>query len=354
MNSVDEDDKDRFGEKIAPIFARRHKFRPFDIVESAEIYGDARVIGEESPGVPRVVKLHTPSFLLHRIGDHPLRLHEKLRFAFGALKRCRLAWPRQDFSVLRLREKREAREYRVADEVTSPSRSLIGIAEKEWGPRPDGIVWLPNSYTPSKSLLEIAPACRAEPIAFFGRLEIRKGVVELVRALGILERMGRPVNVRFIGAPSASPKRNTNMRDWAATQLDMRSGRYTFTGMLSREDAIAELAECGVVVIPSRWENFPYACAESMAAGRAVVGSASGGMSEMIEDGQTGLLVPPLSPQAIAESILRLVESPDLVKHFGLSARLSIQRHLSPEHILPLQISSYRRAIEKASRFPQG
>jgi glycosyltransferase involved in cell wall biosynthesis len=107
------------------------------------------------------------------------------------------------------------------------------------------------------------------------------------------------------------------------------------------------------MVLPSRWENFPFACIEALASARAVVGSAAGGMAEMIEHGKTGLLVPPRSPKAITEAILSLVRQPQLVRQLAEAGRKSIVQKLAPERILPLQLASYERAIRQSRRRQQ-
>jgi glycosyltransferase involved in cell wall biosynthesis len=87
-----------------------------------------------------------------------------------------------------------------------------------------------------------------------------------------------------------------------------------------------------------------------MAAARAVVGSASGGMAEIIEHAQTGLLVPHRDPAAIAMALINLLSSPDKCAQFGLAARDSIAVRFAPETILPLQLAAYDRAIANAQK----
>jgi glycosyltransferase involved in cell wall biosynthesis len=120
-----------------------------------------------------------------------------------------------------------------------------------------------------------------------------------------------------------------------------------FVGKFNYEDLPDHLSNCDIMVLPSRWESFGSVCVESMVAGRAVIGSAAGGMADMIEHGKSGLLVPPRDPNAIAEAILSLVAEPGRVKELAETGRKSIVEKLSPERILPLQLASYERAIER-------
>ena len=104
------------------------------------------------------------------------------------------------------------------------------------------------------------------------------------------------------------------------------------------------------MLFPSRWESFGLVCPESMSAARAVIGSSSGGMAEIIVDGESGILVPPKNPQAIAKAILNLINRPERVTTLAINGRQRVLDFLSHEGILPLQIASYERAISAAKK----
>jgi glycosyltransferase involved in cell wall biosynthesis len=81
-----------------------------------------------------------------------------------------------------------------------------------------------------------------------------------------------------------------------------------------------QLALVDMCVFPSIWENFPNVCLEAMAAGRGVIGSSSGGMSDMLVDG-AGKLIPPHSARAIAAAVLDWLVHPDARIAAGARAR---------------------------------
>jgi glycosyltransferase involved in cell wall biosynthesis len=66
-----------------------------------------------------------------------------------------------------------------------------------------------------------------------------------------------------------------------------------------------------------------------MACGRPVIGSAVGGITFTIKDGETGLLVPPRDPQALAASLQHLLDQPELTKRMGAAARKRVEREFS-------------------------
>ena len=78
---------------------------------------------------------------------------------------------------------------------------------------------------------------------------------------------------------------------------------FHLIGKLPREEVMRRYAEADVVCFPSWWENMPMVCIEAMLSGAIVIGSNSGGMSEIIEDGKSGFLLSPKNPKAWAEKI---------------------------------------------------
>ena len=81
--------------------------------------------------------------------------------------------------------------------------------------------------------------------------------------------------------------------------------------------------------MPSHIEPLGNATLEAMAAGRPVVGSRVGGIPEMVVDGETGVLVPPQDPPALAAALEPLIGSPDLRERLGRAARERAERAFS-------------------------
>ena len=108
------------------------------------------------------------------------------------------------------------------------------------------------------------------------------------------------------------------------------SDRINFAGL--RDDVNALLSGCDVFVHPAVWEEaFGLTIAEAMAAGRAVVASRTGGIPELVEDGVSGLLVPPADPAALAKALDLLGSRPDLRRKLGASARERAKQRFSLE-----------------------
>jgi glycosyltransferase involved in cell wall biosynthesis len=91
--------------------------------------------------------------------------------------------------------------------------------------------------------------------------------------------------------------------------------RVVFTGY--RADARALLGELDVLALPSWTEGLPLVVLEAMASARPVVATPVGGTPELVEAGETGLLVPPRDPDALAGALRRLLGDPDLRRRLG-------------------------------------
>jgi len=97
-----------------------------------------------------------------------------------------------------------------------------------------------------------------------------------------------------------------------------------------------------VVVVPSRREGYGMTAREAMAHGRPVVASAVGGLVDAIEDGVSGVLVPPGDVGALREALRRLLDDPPLRRALGDAARLEARRRFSVDVARDAVIDVYR------------
>jgi len=96
-------------------------------------------------------------------------------------------------------------------------------------------------------------------------------------------------------------------------------GKVVFTGI--REDIPALLNLFDLFALPSLWEGQPLTIIEAMAAGKPVVATDVGGSSEILNSGEYGILVPPADSDALARSILKMLEEREFAQKFGNDAR---------------------------------
>jgi glycosyltransferase involved in cell wall biosynthesis len=105
-----------------------------------------------------------------------------------------------------------------------------------------------------------------------------------------------------------------------------------FTG--HRDDVPAILASSDLFVLPSRSEAFPNGVMEAMASGLPVVGSAVGGLRDLIDPGRTGLLVPPGDAPRLASAIKALYDNPERAWEMGAAARADVVARYSFERMV--------------------
>lgn len=336
-----------FSQFVAPVFLKSHQDAAFDVVESAEYGADIEGIIKLAPEVPRVVKLHTATYQIGEFNLAYLGLTAKTRFIAGALRRGCL--PKPFWGKYNASDDPERRITLAADEVTSPSRALLNYTAGSWPLDMTRASVIPHVFDPDPSLIEMDPARQVERVTFIGKLEVRKGVLELARAIPAIVEACPAAQFRFVGRslphPATGEPLDDMMRRLAGPAV---ADRLEFTGGAPYSKIPEFLADTAVCVFPSYWEAFGFVCLEAMAAGCAVVGSAAGGMAEIIENGRSGLLVPPRKPRLIAKAVIALLKDVPRRTDLGHAAREHVLTAYAPESIAPLQEASYARAIARA------
>jgi glycosyltransferase involved in cell wall biosynthesis len=121
--------------------------------------------------------------------------------------------------------------------------------------------------------------------------------------------------------------------------------RVLFLG--HRPDVPDLLASCDLFVLPSLYEGFPLSILEAMAAGKAVVATAVGGVPEAVLDGQTGLLVPPADPAALANAIRSLLSAPSLAAKMGAGGKARVQSAFSVDVMAQQICHTYEELLDK-------
>ena len=189
-------------------------------------------------------------------------------------------------------------------------------------------------------------------IVFVGRITRQKGLPHLLRACEQL-----PADVQVIlcaGAPD-TPEIKAEVEGLVAHLREKRTGVVWIEEMLPRPELIAVLAASDVFVCPSVYEPLGIVNLEAMAVGLPVVGSATGGIPDVIVDGETGLLVPieqvqdgtgtPIDPARfeadLAERLTTLVTDTEAAKAMGQAARRRVEEHFAWQAIAQRTMDVY-------------
>ena len=160
-------------------------------------------------------------------------------------------------------------------------------------------------------------------VAFVGNIAPRKGLDTLVEGVARAEAaveltvVGRAVDEGHV----ADVRRLVRERGLG--------DRVRFAGRLSDADLGDTLRESHVLAVPSRYEGFGIVYLEGMSFGLPAVASRAGGAAETVADGETGVLVDPDDPDAVARALEGFAADPDRLAEMGRAARRRYERHPS-------------------------
>ncbi|WNZ27300.1 glycosyltransferase family 4 protein [Leptolyngbya sp. NK1-12] len=338
-----------FGEQIGQVFAERHRSVQFDVLEGPEIAANAKWAVQLVPSIPLVIKLHTPTFLIGKYSFVKPTLSQKLRWHLGALRQGKFPkpFPRWQYDPADDIERLHTLE---ADEIVAPSKAIADALINEWQLDYHKVSHIPFAYIPPAELLNTPINTRTDVITFIGRLEVRKGILDLANAIPLILKYHPNIKFRFVGPAWNSPRRDMNMRQYLEDKLRRHLNSLEFTGSISLLQIPELLSRTDICVFPSIWESYGLVCVEAMAAGRGIVASRAGGMAELLDGGKFGRLISPHSPTEIAEAVIELLNDPELRMGLGQAARERVLSEYNLDRIGALQEASYQRAIERRQR----
>ena len=217
--------------------------------------------------IPMVTYLHTPKFICDRVN-----LSSTYKFPdywIGQMEKYCIT---------------------AADMLMSPSKYLADFISKELDLDINKIHIIPNPYNVESQSDNFI--FNNKELVFFGRMEYRKGLQDLVEQLVPLWDEGLMVPLKVIGGDvDFEPKNKTIMQYISQKYIKyIEKGLIVFEGLLSPAQVEKRLKSMGVVIVPSLFENFPYTVVESLTNKKIVIASSSGGHSELIEDSISGFI----------------------------------------------------------------
>jgi starch synthase len=178
-----------------------------------------------------------------------------------------------------------------------------------------------REYAPDSGtdVLERYGADPARPlVVFVGRITRQKGLPVLLRAAA---RLDPDTQLMLCAGQPDTAELAAEVTSLVHDLRDSRSGVIWLSGMLARAEVIQLLSHATVFVCPSLYEPLGIVNLEAMACGTAVVASRVGGIPEVVADGETGVLVPPGDPAALAGAINELVRDQSMADAMGRRGR---------------------------------
>lgn len=180
----------------------------------------------------------------------------------------------------------------------------------------------------------------ARVIGFVGRINRDKGVPELVRAYARLRERFPSSRLLLLGDREAREPMPYDFRGFLDTEHRILSPGHVL-------DPAPYYHLMDVVCLPSHREGFPNSVLEAQAAARPVVATSVTGVVDAVQDGVTGLLVPPGDLNALVSALGRVLTDPVLGERLGQAGRERVLRDFRPEPIWKALADQYRRLLEE-------
>ena len=219
----------------------------------------------------------------------------------------------------------------TTDRVVGNSRAVVAFYRRAGIPA-GRLACIPSGIDEEEPPAVVPAAIRAEldlpadvPLALFvGRLAAQKGVDDLLAALDLLQHVRPDLRSLIVGD---GPWRGR--LEERARAFGLLGGAVRFLG--HRDDVPHLLTAADVLVLPSLYEGLPNVVLEAMRFRKPVVATSAPGTTEVVADGQTGLLVPVRNVPALAQAIRTVVDDPALARRLGEAGRARAEAEFRAE-----------------------
>ncbi|WP_337176623.1 glycosyltransferase family 4 protein [Paludisphaera sp.] len=239
----------------------------------------------------------------------------------------------------------------AADAITAPSRNVLELTREYYGvPLENGLVIpSPVPEIPAERRWRLDGADR-RTIAFIGRFDRHKGGDVMIDAFARVAERRPDARLIFAGLDSGlvdDDGRSWNLPDYIAAKAPAAADRIEVLGRVPADKVAGLRLRALATVIPSRYENLPNTVLEGSAFGAPMVASDAGGIPEIVQDGESALLVPPGDPDALACALDRLLDDPSLAARLGAAAADRAWREFRPDAIITRTLEFYADVIAR-------
>lgn len=292
------------------------ELRP-DVIEGADHLGDCALLLRESDRPPVLIKVHT-SAALRVLGESQVYY----------------PWQRLTVAAALLRSRRQLRAERYciehADLLCVPARRMLTELRRQGLRLPQRVEVIPNPATSTGP--DGAGEAARPTVLFLGRIDIGKGIQYLPALIARLAREFPDVLLEIAGVDSYA-RWIGSLRAWLERRLGNAAGNVRFVGRVAGAEKDAAYRRAWVVVLPSRWDNFPTVLLEAMGHARPVVASPHGGMPEMLQD--TGGIIADPGSVEFAHAVAGLLRDAAARRRAGRSLQEKLEREYSPAAVVP-------------------
>lgn len=310
---------------------RSHQQRPFDIIDAPDHLAEG-LFATLLPDIPVVTRLHTPFALLVEMGLNNYRKG----FSYWAIK---------------FMEKLALRNSQL---LYAPTHDLVQRCNQLFSL--DGIPVQIFGYPVNLKLF--SPPKRDIPyfdspkILFLGRLEQRKGIETIAAAFPQVRAKYPETTLTLVGHDTSNIRGFDSARQYLESKFKQAgcTDAVQFIDHLPLNQLPDVFQSHDIVWVPSLYDNYPLICLEAMACGKAVIVSDAGGLPEIVQHNETGLVFKKGDAGALARYTLQLCASPELRQSLGNKARIYCEEHCSEDTIYLKNIELYEFAIARMTK----
>lgn len=177
---------------------------------------------------------------------------------------------------------------------------------------------------------------------FVGRFELRKGTDVLLAAIPEVARAFPNTTFTLAGASDAS------WPEFVHRHPDLARSRVRAPGRISRDELNRLYRRCQIFVAPSRYESFGLIYVEAMRCGKPVIGCRAGGIPDVVNHEETGLLAEPGDAASLAACMKRLAGDAELRRRLGDAGRRSFLQRFSANQLAQASAAFYRSVLESS------
>jgi len=183
-------------------------------------------------------------------------------------------------------------------------------------------------------------------VGYVGRLTQDKGIPDLVEAFDAIVDAEPSAHLLLVGWVDAAEDR---LPSYIQKRIESHP-RIHCTGFVA--DTAPYYKAMDVMVLPSLREGFPNVVLEAAASGVPVIATEVTGARDSVVPGETGLLIAPESPRAIAETVLKLLREPEWRAQMGIAARVWVSKHFADKDVLGLVTRYYGDLLNSSEEEP--
>ncbi len=308
--------------RVAKAMCRLVREQGLDIVEfpNWEGYG---LLFRKLTHTPIVVRLHTSSKEAQSIDRTPVTRWHKWNV---------------------LRERWVARK---ADALVTHSIAHRRLMVDELGVATECIQLIPHGIETFPDWRRPAREPGPPTVVYLGRLEHRKGTVELLQSIPQVLRAVPDARFILIGADRPHCPGGRFHAQYLEQEFPSEVRRHvTLAGRLPQPEVDRWLQTADVFVAPSRYESFGLIFIEAMRWGTPVIGTTAGGIPEIVDNGKTGLLVSPEAPDQLAGAIIQLLANSEHRTALGTAGRQKVESEFSAERMTRRMVEVYEEVIQ--------